>query len=267
MRRMRLGTSALVFALLTSAALAGCSDNDGPGTTQVGDGTPEILAPVEERHLQEFAVDGFYSFTLADGPFGILDGLRVDVPVDLPITEGGNAVTGDARTNLGLFLPKIPGCDWTAKSLPDECHIPVIADAGPYYAASLGVPDLQTEGDSVSTEPAHRLGGFLIDNFVPYGYAVAQVSVFGTGDSNHCMDLMGDAEQAGLDAAITWLGTQPWSNGRVAMTGRSYDGSTPWEAAMFGNPHLASIVPISGLTSQFDLMYHNGSAESRGAGL
>ncbi|MFL2944051.1 MAG: CocE/NonD family hydrolase [Candidatus Poseidoniales archaeon] len=65
-----------------------------------------------------------------------------------------------------------------------------------------------------------------------------QVSVFGTGMSNHCMDFMGLSEQMGIDAAVTWLGTQDWSNGNVGIVGKSYDGTTPWQAAMFGNPHL-----------------------------
>ncbi|MEA3166733.1 MAG: X-Pro dipeptidyl-peptidase [Thermoplasmata archaeon] len=263
----------LVFGL---AALAGCAQKDKDGGVPVGENG---LVAVQDRHLQPYVVTGpdalcgkppcaaEYSRTLVEGAYGILPGKPVDVPVDLPITEGLPAATGATDMHLGLFLPEIPGCDWTAASLPDHCKIPVVADAGPYYASTKGIPDAQTEGDSIAEEPAHRLGGFLIENLVPHGYAVAQVSVFGTGDSGHCMDLMGTAEQLGLDAAVTWLGEQPWSNGRVALTGRSYDGSTPWEAAMFGNPHLVSIVPISGLTSQYDLMYHNGSAESRGAGL
>ena len=41
-------------------------------------------------------------------------------------------------------------------------------------------------------------------------FAVAQVSVFGTGMSNHCMDFMGLSEQMGIDAAVTWLGTQEY---------------------------------------------------------
>ena len=77
------------------------------------------------------------------------------------------------------------------------------------------------------------------------------------------MDLMGTAEQLGVDAAVTWLGTQAWSNGRVAMIGKSYDGSTPWQAAMFGNPHLSTIVPISGLIGVAELMWKNGSSEAR----
>ena len=67
----------------------------------------------------------------------------------------------------------------------------------------------------------------------------------------------------GVDAAVTWLGTQDWSNGRVAMIGKSYDGSTPWQAATFGNEHLATIVPISGLIGVMELMWKNGSSEAR----
>ena len=82
----------------------------------------------------------------------------------------------------------------------------------------------------------------------------------GTGRSNHCMDLMGNAEQLGVDAAVTWLGTQEWSNGGVSMIGKSYDGSTPWQAATFGNEYLKTMVPISGLIGVMELMWKNGAA-------
>jgi hypothetical protein len=130
----------------------------------------------------------------------------------------------------------------------------VIAEVGPYY----------NDGDVDALTPADRLGRMLIENYVPHGYGVAQVSVFGTGDSNHCMDLMGTDEQRGIDAAVTWLGTQGWSNGKVGLIGKSYDGSTPWQAATFGNPHLATIVPMSGLIGVHELMWRNGSMEARG---
>jgi len=78
------------------------------------------------------------------------------------------------------------------------------------------------------------------------------------------MDLMGTDEQRGIDAAVTWLGTQSWSNGKVGIIGKSYDGSTPWQAATFGNPHLATIVPMSGLIGVHELMWRNGSMEARG---
>jgi hypothetical protein len=78
------------------------------------------------------------------------------------------------------------------------------------------------------------------------------------------MDLMGTDEQRGIDAAVTWLGSQGWSNGKVGLIGKSYDGSTPWQAATFGNPHLATIVPMSGLIGVHELMWRNGSMEARG---
>jgi putative CocE/NonD family hydrolase len=295
-RRMRIAVL-LVASLSVVAALAGCATKTDTPSTSAPVGSNGLVA-VQDRHLEAFRTQqdpacvatkdapcepSFYSHTLAPGPYAVEAARQVFVPVTLPATDGGSGLTGDARMSLGLFLPAIPGCDWAAASLPDKCKVPVVGDAGPYYGSSTGNAVLNGqdcpepvasvvgscvvgEGDTPVTERAHRLGGFLIENLVPYGYAVAQISVFGTGDSTHCQDLMGPAEQLGLDAAVTWLGTQPWSNGKVALTGRSYDGSTPWEAATFGNPHLATIVPISGLTSVFDLMYHNGTSETRGAG-
>ncbi|GIS44757.1 MAG: hypothetical protein Ct9H90mP16_18270 [Candidatus Poseidoniales archaeon] len=111
--------------------------------------------------------------------------------------------------HLGLWLPNIEGCDFTIDPVPEECQVPVIAEIGPYY----------DDGDVDALTPADRLGRFLIENFVPHGYGVAQVSVFGTGESNHCMDLMGHDEQAGIKAAVDWLGSQPWSNGKMGAIG------------------------------------------------
>jgi len=123
-------------------------------------------------------------------------------------------------------------------------------------------PTTKFEGDKPATEPSERLGGFLIRQLVPHGYAVAQVSVFGTGNSGHCTDLMGDSEQAGIDAAVEFLGEAAFSNGNVGLTGRSYDGRTPWEAASTpeANDHLETIAPISGLT---DLREGRAVAPSR----
>jgi predicted acyl esterase len=51
------------------------------------------------------------------------------------------------------------------------------------------------------------------------------------------------------------------------MIGVSYDGSTPWQVAAAGNPYLKAIVPVAGLPDAYDLMFHNGSAEVRGAAM
>ena len=206
--------------------------------------TSSGLVPVWERVNQNFNTTGSYSYTLESGDFDIMGPESVFIDVDLPSSELGCTITDDCQVHLGLWLPDVP----------NGTKIPVIADVGPYY----------DDGDVDALTPANRLGKFLIENMVPHGYAVAQVSVFGTGMSNHCMDFMGLSEQMGIDAAVTWLGTQEWSNGNVGIVGKSYDGTTPWQAAMFGNPHLKTIIPISGLIGVHDLMWRNGSMEARG---
>ena len=104
---------------------------------------------------------------------------------------------------------------------------------------------------------------FLTANFVQHGYAIALVPTRGVGDTDGCPNMFGAIERSDLDDALNWLGTQPWSNGKIAMYGISYSGSTPWVAAATGNPHLKTIVPASGVNDLFDLAFAAGTLDSR----
>ena len=134
---------------------------------------------------------------------------------------------------------------------PEGYRSPVIADAGPYFSSDLRDVDLTT------------CSPFLLENFVSHGYTIAFIPTRGAGGNDNCANLMGAKERADLDQAVTWLGTQPWSNGNVGMIGISYDGSTPWNVAASGNPHLKTIVPASGVHNLFDLVYHRGRNDGR----
>ena len=243
----------LLVLVLTLAPLSGCLESDSPEP----DAEMEHWLPlVEDRSEKQYRSDDVFSRVSWNGSYGIGEVLSVYVPVpEIDAMDGGAGATGGAEVHLGLWLPEIEGCDWGSGEIPEACKVPVLAEIGPYY----------DDGDVDALTPADRLGRFLIENFVPHGFGVAQVSVFGTGESNHCMDLMGHDEQAGIKAAVDWLGTQPWSNGRVGAIGKSYDGSTPWNAAAAASDHLATIVPMSGLIGVHDLMWRNGSMEFRGA--
>jgi putative CocE/NonD family hydrolase len=50
-------------------------------------------------------------------------------------------------------------------------------------------------------------------------------------------------EQADGYDAVEWAAGQPWSNGKVGLTGSSYFGVTQWQAALTTPPHLAAIAP------------------------
>ncbi|MES2154821.1 MAG: CocE/NonD family hydrolase [bacterium] len=148
--------------------------------------------------------------------------------------------------------------------------VPVIVDAGPYYEIGQHCKSgaMSCQADQLVDDTIDWPGQttrFSLSNFLPRGYAVVQLAVRGTGTSGGCMDLMGPSEMHDLDQAITYLGEQPWSNGNIAMIGVSYDGSTPWEVAATGNTHLKAIIPVSGLPDIYDLMFHNGTPETRGA--
>jgi putative CocE/NonD family hydrolase len=96
-----------------------------------------------------------------------------------------------------------------------------------------------------------RADATAIGRFVAHGYVVAIADVRGGGASFGVSD--GPfAEREARDAfEITeWLGTRPWSNGRVGMIGTSYGGIIQYFAASEAPPHLRAIFPEKAL---FDL--------------
>ena len=62
------------------------------------------------------------------------------------------------------------------------------------------------------------------------------------------------------------MGEQEWSNGNVGLMGKSYAGTTNWEAAQNPSEHLKTIVPISGSIGVQQMFYRNGSSEARAVG-
>jgi putative CocE/NonD family hydrolase len=57
---------------------------------------------------------------------------------------------------------------------------------------------------------------------------------------------------------LSWIARQPWSDGRVGMTGASYAGFTQWAAAKFRHPALKTIVPAVAVAPGVDFPRENG---------
>ncbi|MDP9182850.1 MAG: CocE/NonD family hydrolase [Actinomycetota bacterium] len=96
---------------------------------------------------------------------------------------------------------------------------------------------------------------FYSERYAPKGYAVAYADLLGTGESSGCWDYGGPAEAGAGAAVVEWLGTRPWSNGRVGMIGTSYDGAIQAEIATLAPKHLAAIVPQEPVTSWYGYNY------------
>jgi X-Pro dipeptidyl-peptidase len=96
--------------------------------------------------------------------------------------------------------------------------------------------------------------------YLEKGYARAVADVLGTRNSSGCWDYGGLKEQqSGVDL-VNFLARQPWTNGRVAMIGGSYDGTTATMTAVRGAqvPGLKAIVPIVGISRWYGYAYGDG---------
>ena len=81
------------------------------------------------------------------------------------------------------------------------------------------------------------------NRFAEHGFAVVIQDVRGRhnsgGDFYH-----GISEVTDGNDTLNWIAAQPWSNGRVGMTGISYLAAVQTAAACAGNEHLASLLHI-----------------------
>ena len=231
--------SVAIVALVLSGLLSGCLGREG----DVSNSYPSIW----DRSDLDWDTSGTFSRVLESGPFYALEVQEVMIEVDTSsVWETGPS---SAEVHLSYWLPS---------NTADGEKVPVIAVISPYF--SYGSPG--DESTPTSIVGAGR-GEFIFENFVPHGYAFAQVAVFGTEESSGCFDYRGAGEGLGIHSAVEWLGKQEWSNGNVGLYGKSYEGATQWEAAAMGSQYLKTIVPISGTTALHPLLYKNGSAEAR----
>jgi hypothetical protein len=97
--------------------------------------------------------------------------------------------------------------------------------------------------------------------FVQRGYAYAIVDIRGAGASEGTLDdnYFSPREQRDGRNLVEYLGTQPWSNGRVGMYGGSYQGIVQYLTAAQRPPHLKAIAPqVAAADLYRDATYHGG---------
>jgi putative CocE/NonD family hydrolase len=136
-----------------------------------------------------------------------------------------------------------------------DLKFPVIMEASPYHG-----PNGDRDGTRIFPDPVNENGAKigLTGYFPPRGYAVAMVDLRGTGRSTGCLDHLGPNDASDLKTIIEWAADQPWSTGKVGMTGHSYVGSTPKVAAAQNPRGLATIIPSAGLASMYDHQFQKG---------
>ena len=125
-----------------------------------------------------------------------------------------------------------------------EGKFPVILERTPYNKAS---PRSVTRGKY----------------FARRGYVCTYQDVRGRFESEGEWYAFAKEAPDGYDA-IEWLGTQPWSNGKVGTMGDSYAGSDQAAAATLNPPHLSTMIVAVGASSYYhSSMRQNGTLEQR----
>ena len=152
-------TMATVLVFLSSSILVYLSeDEDGFLTNNQSYYYPDLF----DRHKFEWNMNGTHSYVLEEGPYESLEVQEAFINVDTSaVWETGPS---DAVVHLSYWLP--------SNTINAE-KVPVIAVVSPYF--DYGGPD---GGASTPTNivSAGR-GEFIYENFVPWGYAFAQVAV------------------------------------------------------------------------------------------
>jgi uncharacterized protein len=154
----------------------------------------------------------------------------------------------------------------TFSTVTREVLIPM--EDGVRLAATIGFPS--TDGQSPAPGPFPAILEFTpyskdlsapSSYFTSRGYVYAVVDIRGAGASEGNLNdnYFSPREQRDGRNLVEYLGTQPWSNGRVGMYGGSYQGIVQYLTAAQRPPHLKAIVPQVALADLYrDATYHGG---------
>ena len=96
------------------------------------------------------------------------------------------------------------------------------------------------------------------EKWVPHGYICVRVDSRGTGRSPGYVDHFSPRETKDFYNCVEWAGVQPWSNGKVGLSGVSYYGINQWHVASMQPPHLAAMCIWEGSADWYRDMTHHG---------
>ena len=172
------------------------------------------------------------------------DGLRIERDIEVAMRDG-------TRILVDVYLPD---------GLPQDGTAPAILGWSPYGKHNLSDrlwPPAGVEPGWISKYTAFEAPDPAY--WCPHGYAIVYPDPRGTWYSQGEMNHGGAQEGDDVYDLIEWIGTQPWCNGRVGMSGVSYLACTQYQVAPLRPPHLAAINPWEGFSDWYrEFGYHGG---------
>jgi len=179
--------------------------------------------------------------------------------------------------------PLTPGATWTEATIPssdgvqlhadilrpshlaEDAETPVILSIGPYFnhAGQLGAVGAAQGEDYDPVGPSEGPSSRFYDlvegaKLMERGYTFVMVDLRGFGGSSGCLDWGGPGETADVVSAVEWAADQPWSNGKVGMYGKSYDGVTGLIGANEQPEGLAAVIAQEPVYDLYRYLYGDG---------
>ncbi|KIA66773.1 peptidase S15 [Nocardia vulneris] len=178
-----------------------------------------------------------------DVPLTMSDGTVLKANIYRPADEMGRPVDTPTPTLVNLT----PYTKLASMLVDSALSIPVLSDAVIDLFRRFDLSGTPLDG---VTDLTKMLGGGLPRNFavdrplIQSGYTQIVVDVRGTGFSQGVLSFFGAREQQDTVEVIDWAARQPWSDGKVGMTGVSYSAVNQIQAAEKQPPALKAIFPV-----------------------
>jgi predicted acyl esterase len=179
----------------------------------------------------------------------VRDGMRIDW--DLPITMDDGLVL-----RCDVFRPVKVG------------RYPVILSHGPYGKWLHFEDGYKTAWDRMALKHPDVMAGSTNkyqswevcdpEKWVPDSYVVVRVDSRGCGRSPGYVEHWSPRETRDFANCVEWCGVQPWSNGKVGLSGISYYAVNQWQVASLQPKHLAAICVWEGFADFYRELSHNG---------
>ena len=180
---------------------------------------------------------------------GFRDGMHIDWDVQITMDDG-------LVLRADVYRPAKVG------------RFPVILSYGPYakgLAFQDGYPSawqrMAQKHPDVTAGSTNKYQNWEVvdpEKWVPHDYACVRVDSRGCGCSPGVIDHFSPRETRDFYDCIQWAGVQPWSNGKVGLSGISYYGINQWHVASLEPPHLAAMCVWEGAADWYRDMTHHG---------
>jgi predicted acyl esterase len=96
------------------------------------------------------------------------------------------------------------------------------------------------------------------EKWVPDGYVCVRVDSRGAGRSPGVLDIFCPREMQDMYACVGWAARQPWTNGKVGLSGISYYAINQWLVAGMQPPHLVAMCAWEGAADSYRDWHRHG---------